>query len=128
MNPLAIVVAGIAAVVLSTLYYMLFGRAMSSLHPAYADPNARPAPRQVATEVLRSIVLAFVIAALVRLTHIEGVQGAVHLAALLWIGFPLVLWAGAVTWERVPLKLAAIHAGDWLLKLLVVTTIVTVWR
>lgn len=128
MNPLAIIAAAFAAVVLSTLYYMLFGTAMATLHPAYADPGASPAPRQVAVEVVRSVLLAFVVATLVRLTHLDGVSGAVHLAALLWIGFPLVLWAGAVTWERVPLRLAAIHAGDWLLKLLVVTAIVTAWR
>ena len=30
--------------------------------------------------------------------------------------------------ERAPWKLAAIHAGDWLVKLLVVTVIVSVWR
>jgi len=29
--------------------------------------------------------------------------------------------------ERVPPLLAAIHAGDWLLKLAAVTSIVTVW-
>jgi hypothetical protein len=30
-------------------------------------------------------------------------------------------------WEKVPPKLAAIHAGDWLLKLLVIAVIVSVW-
>jgi hypothetical protein len=29
--------------------------------------------------------------------------------------------------ERTPWKLAAIHAGDWLIKLLVVTVIVSAW-
>jgi Protein of unknown function (DUF1761) len=53
--------------------------------------------------------------------------GAVRLGLALWIGFPVVLWTGAVTWERVPPKLAAIHAGDWLLKLLVIAAIVSVW-
>jgi hypothetical protein len=30
--------------------------------------------------------------------------------------------------ENTPWKLAAIHAGDWLVKLLVVAVIVSVWR
>lgn len=44
------------------------------------------------------------------------------------IGFPVVLLTGSLIWERVPPALAAIHAGDWLLKLLIIATIVTVWR
>jgi hypothetical protein len=31
-------------------------------------------------------------------------------------------------WENTPGKLAAIHAGDWLVKLLVVAVIVSVWQ
>ncbi len=31
-------------------------------------------------------------------------------------------------WENVPVKLAAIHAGDWLLKTVLITVIVSVWR
>jgi hypothetical protein len=49
----------------------------------------------------------------------------VALGALLWLGFPVVLWTGAVIWEKVPLKLAAIHSGDWLLKLIIVSVIVS---
>lgn len=50
------------------------------------------------------------------------------LGGALWVGFPLMLWAGAILHERTPRKLAAIHAGDWLSKLLVVGVIVSVWR
>jgi hypothetical protein len=46
----------------------------------------------------------------------------------LWIGFPLVLWTGALIWESTPIKLAVIHAGDWLAKLLLVALIVSVWQ
>jgi hypothetical protein len=34
-------------------------------------------------------------------------------------------WPGSLLWEEVPLRLATIHAGDWLVKLLVIATIVT---
>jgi hypothetical protein len=52
----------------------------------------------------------------------------VLLGLSLWIGLPVVLWVGAVMWERIPPRLAAIHAGDWLLKLLVIAVLVTLWR
>ena len=35
---------------------------------------------------------------------------------------------GSVVHEDVPLMLAAIHAGDWLVKLLLMTVILGVWR
>ncbi len=43
-------------------------------------------------------------------------------------GFPIVLWTGALIHENTPLRLAAIHAGDWLVQLLVVAVIVSVWQ
>jgi hypothetical protein len=33
-----------------------------------------------------------------------------------------------VVHENVPWKLAALHAGDWLAKLLIIAVIVSVWR
>jgi hypothetical protein len=45
-----------------------------------------------------------------------------------WIGFPVVLLAGSVFHENVPFRLAALHAGDWLVKLLVIAVIVGVWH
>jgi hypothetical protein len=39
-----------------------------------------------------------------------------------------VLLIGSVIWENVPPALAAIHAGDWILKLLAIGLIVTLWR
>ncbi len=39
-----------------------------------------------------------------------------------------MLLAGSVIWENVPWKLAALHAGDWLVKLLVIAVIVSVWH
>ena len=128
LNLLAILAAAAAAVVLSTAWYMAFGRQMAALHPAYADPSARPPAWKVGVELVRSFVLAFVVAFLVHVLDITGLHAALHLALLLWLGFPVVLWTGAIVWERVPPKLAAIHAGDWLLKLIVVAVIVTMWQ
>jgi hypothetical protein len=53
---------------------------------------------------------------------------AAHFGLLLWIGFPVVLLVGSILWENVPVKVAAIHAGDWLVKLLVIPIILSVWH
>jgi hypothetical protein len=42
----------------------------------------------------------------------------------LWAGFPLVLLTGSVIWEKVHPATAAMHAGDWLIKLLLIAVII----
>jgi hypothetical protein len=39
-----------------------------------------------------------------------------------------VLWAGAVFHERVRVGQAVVHAADWLVKRLLLGTIVAVWQ
>lgn len=130
LNYFAIIAATVAAFVLSSAYYGLFGQRLAELSPAYADAgagSARPPAWKMLVEVVRGLVLAAVIAGLARELDVVDWTTAVALGFALWIGFPVVLWIGAVIWEKVPWRLAVIHAGDWLMKLLVVTVLVGVW-
>ncbi|HEV2030403.1 MAG TPA: DUF1761 domain-containing protein [Candidatus Dormibacteraeota bacterium] len=73
------------------------------------------------------LVIAFVLAQL--LLHLDVVDWtrALLLGAGLWIAFPALVVASSIVWENVPRKLGAIHAGDWLAKLLVMALILAVW-
>lgn len=127
LNYVAIAVAAVVAFVLSTVYYIVFGEQLRRLSPAAAGMG-NPPPWKMLVEIVRSLVLASVLAGLAALIGITDWIGAVQLGLALWIGFPLVLWVGAVMWENVPVRLAALHAGDWLVKVLVLSVIVSVWR
>lgn len=127
MNYLAIGVASVAAVVLSTVYYTLFAKQLAVLSAAYANA-ARPPGWKVLVELVRSFVVATVLAGLASLLDIVDWAGAVKLGLAMWVGFPVMLLLGSVIWESVPSRLAAIHAGDWLLKLLVLSVIVSLWQ
>jgi hypothetical protein len=129
VNVLAILLAAAAVLVVSTVWYSAFAKQLAELSPAYADASAaRPPAWKVAIELLRSLVVASLVAGLVELIDIADWTHGVLLGLSLWIGLPVVLWVGAVMWERIPPRLAAIHAGDWLLKLLVIAVLVTLWR
>ncbi len=130
MRILPVVVAALAAFVLSAVWYGAFGQEMAKLHPAYADAAAaaRPPAWKMLVELFRSLVLASVLAHLAVSLGISDWKAAALLGFLLWVGFPVVLWAGAILWENVPAKLAAIHAGDWLAKLVLIAVVVGVWR
>ncbi len=79
-------------------------------------------------EIVRNIVLALVLAYLVVQLGIVNWTGALQLGFLLWIGFPVILLAGSIMRENYPWKLAFIHAGDWLVKLVLISVIVSLWH
>lgn len=126
MNVIAILVAAAAAFVLGGFYYAILGKQLATVSEAGAA-GAAMKPWQLAVELARCVVLATVIACLVSLTGADEWLDGLGLGLLLWVGFPLVLWVGAIVHERTPLKLALIHGGDWLVKLPVLAVILSVW-
>ena len=124
MNYLAIVVAAGAAFVASAVWYTVFGKVMMELSRA-ADTGA--SVWTMLFVIAQSLIVAFMVAYFVSRVGISGFAGAAGLGALLWI-FPAAILLGSVVHEGVPLALAAIHAGDWLVKLLLIGVVVGVWR
>ena len=127
VNLPAILAATIVAFVLSSTYYSLFAAELAQVSDA-AAVGEQPPPWKLAVELLRSLTLATVVAGLASQGGIDEWTGGLLLGLSLWIGFPLVLWTGAMIWENTPWKLAVLHGGDWLAKLLLVALIVSVWR
>ena len=128
VNLLAVAAATVVAFVLSSAWYVALADQLAAVSHAAAAAGDRVPPWTVAAELLRSLVAVTVVAGLAAQTGTDDWSGGLWLGLALWVGFPLVLWAGAMLHERAPWRLAAIHAGDWLVKLLVVTVIVSVWR
>ena len=133
VNYLAVVVAAVVVFILGWLWYspLLFYKPWMrarGLDPAAAMAGAKMPVGKLAVELLRCLVLAFIVAHVAAALGVIDSFGAVHLGLFLWIGFPVVLLTGSVLWDNVPVKVAAIHAGDWLVKLLVIPLIVSLWR
>jgi hypothetical protein len=131
MSYLAIVAAAVAAFVFSSAWYALFGQELAKLHaagPDQAAAMASPPVWKLVVEFLRSLTVACVLARFAALVGVSDWKGALELALLAWLGFSAVLWVGAWMWENLSPKLAAIHAGDWLVKSLLIALIVGLWR
>lgn len=116
----AIGLATTAAVAASGAWYAAFGRRLAQLDDAYAEDTAA-AGWVVPVELARSGTVAVTVSALAARTGVTGPRDAVRLGLALWVAFPGVLLTGSVVHEKVPWRLAAIHAGDWLVKLLLVS-------
>jgi hypothetical protein len=120
----AVLAATVLGFVLSGAYYAVLGERLARVSAA---AGSMP-PWKVAAELLRNLVLAAVVAGLAARGEIDEWTGGLLLGLALWIGFPLVLWTGALIHENTPIRLAAIHAGDWLVKLLAIAVLVSVWQ
>ena len=127
INFLAVVVAAVAAFILSGVWYAVFGNQLARLHPAYADSGSISAG-DVIVELARNLVVALALVWLLDQVGVEDWAQAALVGFVLWFGIAVVLLIGSVYHEKVPVKLAAIHAGDWLLKLVVIAIIVGVWQ
>src|SRR5438309_4303036 len=128
---LPVAVAAVAAFVMSSVWYTVFGKARMDL--LEQDPRATADMRKVpawkkAAEFGREIIIAYVVARFVVLLGIADWKAAAQLGVWLWFGFVFMILVGAVVWDNVPWKLSAIHAGDWLVKLPLMAVILAVWR
>jgi hypothetical protein len=128
INFLAVVVAAVAAFVVSSVWYIVFSKELAKVSAAFAEALQKPQPWKMLVVIVQSLVLALVLAYFIGLIGDVGWMGAVRVGVLLWIGLSAMQWVGSIMWEKVPLKMAAIHAGDWLVKLVVIAVIVGVWR
>ena len=133
VNYLAVLVAAVVVFVLGWLWYspLLFFKPwmrLRGMDPDAAMAGAKMPVGKLLIELARCLLLAYVIARFVALLGITSSIWAVHFGLVSWIGFPVILLTGSVLWENVPWKVAAIHAGDWLVKMLVIPIIVTLWR
>jgi hypothetical protein len=124
LNYLAIVAAAVAAFVASSAWYVVAQRVSPGTMAALVGAPAWKMP----IEPFRNIVLAFVIAHLLVLARVTDWTAAAYVSLWLWVGFPVMLLSGSVIWENVPWKRATIHAGDWLLKLLLMAVVLGAWR
>jgi Protein of unknown function (DUF1761) len=127
INVVAVVVAAIAGFAFAGAYYSVLAGRLATLGPAWAERSSTPAWQPMVFELVKGAVIALVVAGLVDRIPVEGVVGALALALVLWVAFPVLILAGSVVHERVPPALAAIHAGDWLAKLVIIALVITMW-
>lgn len=124
VNYWAIIVAGIAAFVVSSLYYnpLLLGNVWRSVDPV-ATAGMKPSMWKALAELARTFLITLALARLISMLGAADWKSALRLALLLWFGFSALMWSGAIMWEKTPWQIAAIHSGDWLIKTVLIAVI-----
>src|SRR5437588_8994844 len=128
---LHVVVTAVSAFVMSSIWYTVFGKARMALLDQ--DPRATADMRKVpawkkATELVRELVIAYVVARFVVQLGVADWKAAVQLGVWLWFGFVFMILVGAVVWNNVPWKLTAIYPGSWPVKLPIMADTLDFWR
>jgi len=128
-NYWAVVVAAFAAFVMSSLYYspLLLGNVWRAVDPV-ATAGMTQSPLKAVAELFRTVIITLVIARLMALLGGGDWKSSVRLALWLWFGFSGMMSVGAIMWENTAWQVAAIHSGDWLLKTILIASILGLWR
>jgi hypothetical protein len=127
LNFIAILVTGITAFMLSILWYspLMFGKIWELYrHP----PNPSIPQWTMLFAPLREIIAAYVIALLIARLEIKDWKATASLMLLLWLAFQAIGMAGAILWDNMQWQLGAVHAGDWLMKMLFMGITLTLWK
>ena len=106
-------VAAVAAFLIGGLYYALMPT------PDGAHGPERSAVSTAAVELARSTVVAGLVAGLLTVADVDTPGRGAFLGLALWL-LPVVLLSGSVFHEGTRPASAALHAGDWLLKLIAI--------
>ena len=130
LNLAAVAIAAIASFVASAAWYLIFGNAMARLQKQWrgAEPPAGPEPLKLLGFFGSQLLLAVVVAYVFSRADVSGWPSSAGLGLVLWLGFCATQQLSSTLGEQVPVKLAAIHAGDWLMHLLIISTIVGLWH
>jgi hypothetical protein len=130
INYQAIAAATVAAFLFSALYYFVLNKKVIAIRESYLGHDAKDLSRMSFNKIIVELTRTFVvgIAMAYALTNAMNIAQAAVVVVWLWIAFPVVLMIGMVVHERFPASLAFIHVIDWLAKLLIFATVLTLWR
>jgi hypothetical protein len=131
MNYVGVALAVIAAAVVSSVWYspFLFGKQWMELRSMTSSgmPDTTMPVWKMLVDLVRELIVTYVLAQFIARLGIVNWRDALNLGFWVWLGFPLQMLVGASLWDNKPWMLAPIHAGDWLIKMLLMSLILSQW-
>ena len=126
LNVWAILVAALVHTVIGLAWFQkgVFGNTWSKLTGA----SLNPATKWIPAGLIGHLIMAFVLAIIVRLANATTLLEGALIGAIVCIGFMATLEAGELIWEKIPFKLYLIRIGNQLIGMIISGAILAVWR
>ncbi|MDP3402949.1 MAG: DUF1761 domain-containing protein [bacterium] len=137
INYWAVLVATAAAIILGTVWYgPLFGKqwkrivgiSIGEITPTVKRSMIKSYTIVALTTFVMGFVLAHALSFASEITQAEGVLASVTTAIWVWLGFMVPPTISSVLWEHRPWKYWFITSGYYLVSLVIMSVILTVWR
>ena len=133
INYLAVLVAAIASMVIGFIWYgPLFGkmwmRMMGFDKKKMDEAKKKGMGKTYALAFLTSLIMSYVLAHFVSYLQAMTIADGAILGFWLWIGFFATTQLGMVMWEGKPVKLYILNTLHYLVTLIVMASILAVWR
>lgn len=139
INPLAILIAAIASMIIGSIWYgPLFGKlfmegiGMNTWSPEQKAAAMKNMWKQYLQQFICSLVLAYVFAHVLwafdkAMDDMSGIIAGLQGGFWMWLGFVLPIKYGESLWTNKKFKYLAIDLGYWLILLVVIGMILSVW-
>lgn len=136
INYLAVIVAAATSIFIGALWFGVICRKqwmklMNFTEESMEHANMT-ANKAYIIQAIASFVMAYVLAHAVifgsAYTGIDGVLGGILAGFFYWLGFVAPVTLGMVLWEGKPWKLWLINVSQWLVSLLIMGVILSVWN
>lgn len=129
---IAVFVAAIVSTAIGALWYSkrVLGTTWANelgWTPDQAQRMQKPELKNIVIGFVATLVMAFVLANIVRLADAITITEGVLVGFWVWLGFVATLLLGSILWEGRSAKLYAITAGYQLISLIVMAGILTWW-
>lgn len=140
VNYLAILVCGIASVVVGTIWYgPLFGKmwmegmGFNKLTPEQQKEGMKMMPWNYLQQFIAALITAYVFAHVlwafgIAQPDVTGMSAVLQGAFWTWLGFIAVIKYGESLWTGKAFKYTAVEIGYWLVMLIIFGWIITAWR
>jgi hypothetical protein len=141
INYWAVIVAAIASIVIGSLWYgKLFMKPwmeMMGFTPESMERMSMTSKKAYIIQIVASLVMALVLAklidikvvyALINSTDFSALKVGLSTGFLVWLGFVVPTSLSIVLWEGKPWKLWFINSSNYLVTLLVMGAILSVWQ
>jgi Protein of unknown function (DUF1761) len=129
VNIWAVLLSTVVSTILGIFWYSpnVLGSVWVKEH-GFAEQQLKPSIINYLGALLINFVLAYVLNMLIHTFHVTGLANGLGLGFFIWLGFIATTHFSGVLWAKKPFVVFFIDAGFYLVNLLIISSIMTLWQ